>query len=327
MVGAVSDRAQPELPPGTLRFLATSLKQQWKRYRKGLKRCQERFSEDAVHESRVETRRLLAILGLLNPFLARGRFQKVETLLKEHLDTFDDLRDTQVQLAAVGKMLRAYPAAAPFYEHLAKRLDRFTRQTRKTVKRIKTKRLAKLIVTCREDVKCWRADTGANEANAMLLDCINHAFARTIQLRRRIDPKDTDTIHRTRVSFKRLRYMIETLADHLPNANDKLLDAMHHYQTMMGEIQDAEVLRRCLDRFLDRESMLASAARRLRRELHARAEFLIQVYLDAADQLLDFWPQPAPRSVRRPRTTTPAARPHGPQPRSSSRTSPRSATA
>jgi CHAD domain-containing protein len=297
--GPLRKRPYPELPASTLRYLGASLKQQWKRYRRGLKRCQQKFSEKAVHESRVETRRLLSILELLRPFLSAGRFQKAQAYLKEHLDTFDDLRDTQVQLTSVGKMRRTFPAARPFHAYLEKQEDRFARQTRKDIKRIKTKRLGKLIVAGREDVKNWCSRAGPGKANAMLIGSINHSFTRTLSLRNRINPKDAATIHCTRVAFKRLRYMIETLADYFPRANEKLLDAMHRYQTMMGDIQDAEVLRQSVERFLEKEKMKTSDARHFLRELLARREFLIRVYLDAADQLLDFWPEPSTPAGKR----------------------------
>jgi len=304
--GPVKAAPPSGLPPGTLRYLSASLKQQWKRYRKGLKRCQVKFSERAVHESRVETRRLLSILALLDPFLIRGRSQKAQIALKRHLDTFDDLRDTQVQLAAVRKMLRALPVARPFYEYLLGRQERSTRETRKRIKRIKAKRLGKLIAACRQDMRNWSANARPGRANAMLLRSIARAFGGTVKLRNRINPHDTETIHRTRVAFKRFRYMIETLADHLPIANNRRLASMHRYQTMMGEIQDAEVLRQSTDGFLEKKKLNPIAARRLRRELSARRQRLIRVYLDAADQLLEFWPEAKRTQTRRRRATLPA---------------------
>src|SRR5262250_3128577 len=102
------------LPPRTLRHLASALKKQWRRYRKALKCCQEKFSPAAVHNSRVDTRRLLSIVGLLSPFLVRGRAGKLQAVLKRRLDIFDDLRDTQVQLLAVGRMRRGFGAAGRF---------------------------------------------------------------------------------------------------------------------------------------------------------------------------------------------------------------------
>jgi len=279
------------LKHNTLGHLTASLKRQWKRYRKGLKRCQERFSEGAVHESRVETRRLLSLLELLRPFLRRGQINRTQTALKEHLDTFDDLRDTQVQLRMIRKMRRLFPAAAPFYAYLTKRESRFRRETRSNINRIRTRRLVRYIASFREGMKRWSANTFAEDVNSMLLQSVRRAFAEAVELRKQIHAGDTETIHRTRVAFKKLRYMIETVADYLPGIDEKLLVTMHRYQTMMGDIQDSEVVLRTFDKFLLKKPVDLTAARRLRRELQSRREWLIRVYLGAADQLFEFWPR------------------------------------
>ena len=104
-----------ELPPGAIGLLRGSLKRQWRRYRKELRRCQKKFTPARVHESRVATRRLLSLMELLSPFLARGRVRKSEAALKQHLDMFDKLRDTQVELQAVRELRHDYPAARRFW--------------------------------------------------------------------------------------------------------------------------------------------------------------------------------------------------------------------
>ena len=116
-----------------LEHLADSLHTQWRRYRKRLKLCQAHFSEEAVHDSRVETRRLLATVELLRVFIPEQAVRKVRRALKQHLDTFDELRDTQVQLVYVGRMTRTFPAARAFRNWLQQREVRFTRQTSKAV--------------------------------------------------------------------------------------------------------------------------------------------------------------------------------------------------
>lgn len=130
-----------KFPADSLQHLGALLKTQWKRYRKRLRRCQENFSEEAVHESRVETRRLLSTVELLGAFVRKGRIRKAHRALKRHLDSFDDLRDTQVQLLYVRKMLWIGQAVRLFHAYLSKREDRYTSATRKRIKRIKTKRL------------------------------------------------------------------------------------------------------------------------------------------------------------------------------------------
>src|SRR5262249_42269748 len=121
--------------------------------RQKLKRCQKQFSGKAVHASRVEARRLLSIVQLLEPFLRGGRVEKVRQTLKQHLHTFNELRDTQVQLLAVGRMRRAFPAARSFYDYLFQREHQLARETRTTIRSVKTARLRRLVAACRADVK------------------------------------------------------------------------------------------------------------------------------------------------------------------------------
>jgi len=59
-----------------------------------------------------------------------------------------------------------------------------------------------------------------------VLTAITRAFDRVAQLCDRVKASDTDTIHCTRIAFKRFRYMTEALAPLLPAVTD------HHRQAM-----------------------------------------------------------------------------------------------
>lgn len=275
-----------------LKHLAESLRTQGRRYRKRLKQCQQHFSEDAVHKSRVETRRLLATVGLLETFLPARDIHQTRLALKQHLDTFAGLRDTHVQLVYVGRMTRVFPAARPFREWLIKREARFTRRTRKDIKRIKTRRLARRIGAFEAELRGLRKQKTRGQVIGDVLAAMNRAFARVAQLSRRVQAADTRTIHRTRIAFKRFRYMVEALAPLLPALTGQHRHALRGYQSMMGDIQDVEVLLAAFDKFLRRQESNTGAARRLRNELLRRRQWLIQVYLNAAGKLRVFWPPP-----------------------------------
>jgi len=277
-----------DLPADTLWHLEKAFKKQWKRYRKRLKRCQKKFSARAIHASRVQTRRLLATVELLSGFLPAGRVKKMQRALKRHLDTFDGLRDTQVQLATVSRMGRTFPAARPFYTYLLEREERFSQESRKGISHIRTERLAEWLAACRADVKARRKSCSSRAANALLMQAVERAYSQTKRAKEGIDAEHPKSIHLTRVAFKKFRYMVEALADYLPGANQPHREAMRNYQTMMGNIQDAEVLLQTLDNFLRKKEIKPEAGRRLREELMRRRQWSIQVYLDAAEQLHEF---------------------------------------
>jgi CHAD domain-containing protein len=273
-----------------LKHLADSLQARWRRYRRRLKRCQDRFSEEAVHDSRVETRRLLATVELLGAFIPEDNLRKARRTLKRHLDTFDQLRDTQVQLAYVEQLTKAFPAARAFRDWLRKRESTFMRKTRKAIKRVKIKRLGRRIARFEEQLRRQRKRTPRPRAFAAALRGMNQAFARVAGLCERVVAADTATIHRTRIAFKRFRYMVEALSPLLPAVNDEHRHAMRGYQSMMGDIQDVEVLLDALDEFTRGRRVGAGAARQLRGELIRRRQWLIRVFMNAAGKLRDFWP-------------------------------------
>ncbi len=292
-------QSQADITPvqtaGVLQHLGDSLNTQWRRYRKRLRRCQEQFSKDAVHDVRVETRRLLSTIELLGAFIPERDIQKVRRALKHHLDTFDQLRDTQVQLGYVGRMAGAFPDAHAFYDWLRKREARFTRETRKAVKHIKTKRPGQCLAAFEKEIRRQRKLITRERAFAIVLRDINRAFAQVAHRCRLVRADDTRTIHRTRIAFKRFRYMVEALSPLLPVVTEDHRRALRGYQCMMGDIQDMEVLLAALDKFVQKEEVNTASARRLKKELVRWRRMLIQIYLNAAGRLQRFWPPPGLR--------------------------------
>lgn len=272
-----------------LRHAQRSLQKQWKRYRKELKRCQRKFSEKAVHNSRVAARRLLANLELLEGFLRPELVRQAQGRIKEHLDVFDDLRDTQVQLDAVTGLQPIFPIARQFCDWLQKREARFRKNACACVKQSKAKPAAKSIAACQNAFEKELKKRSPETAAKLLLRTIAKAFKNTARQKQRIRPDRPKTIHRTRVAFKRFRYMVELLAEPL-RAEGKMLEAMRHYQTMMGDIQDAEILLQTFDKFIRKKNIKSELAIQLRNELIRRRHWLIKVYIDAAEQLKEFWP-------------------------------------
>jgi CHAD domain-containing protein len=295
-VSALPVQTPLRLTEKDLDFVCRLLQQPWKRYRKALKRCQRKFSAGPIHDFRIEIRRLLASLELLGGLLPARRVEKLQRLLKRRLDLFDDLRDTQVQLRTLAGMRQAFPATRPFRKDLREREQRFARRACKEIRKVRTRRVGQRICECREHLKERLRELTVRKASQALLRPVERAFGRTCALRARIKPEDTTTIHHTRVSFKHFRYMVEALAERMPAATQARLAALHHYQTMMGDIQDSVVLLGALDKFLRKQPEASQSARRFRQYLVAHRQRLIRLYLGAADELLSFWPLPATKN-------------------------------
>jgi CHAD domain-containing protein len=293
-----TEAVQERLPARLHKHLAAWLKVQTKRYRKKLKDCQREFSEETVHDLRVEIRRLLSSVELLGVFVPERHLKKGRRLLKNDLNDLDELRDLQVKRLAVAPWKRRFTGARQFLDHLVQREAGCLRRTEKQVQRIKPASVGRLVERYRDEVRERRKQRFETADFAALLRAVDRAFAEVVRLKQRVDPADTTTIHRTRIAFKKFRYMVEMLASLLPGVTEDRLEAMHDHQTTMGDIQDAEVLLKGFDDFLREGRLTPRAGGAFRAELERRRQTAIHRYLRQADQLHEFWPLSEPAATQ-----------------------------
>lgn len=274
--------------PGLHAFLDQSLKDRWRIYRKALQRCRKKFSEKAVHQWRIETRRMLALLGLLDPFLTGKFICQLESGFTKHFKRSARLRDTHVLLLEVEKQVEAFPELAPFRKFLARREQRLSRQLCKKISGGIDRDLKQKTCKLR---RCLRRLRAAAEAEAAHQDkvfaAVDQAFENVARLRAQIQPAEPATIHAVRVAFKKFRYMVEALQPMLPGVSARQIAGMQAYQALMGDIQDVEVLAAALARF---EKKRGLSLDRFNTYLRRRHSETIRRFMRTAGKLDEFRP-------------------------------------
>jgi CHAD domain-containing protein len=268
-------------------FLMEALNQRWKNYRAELKRCRTEFSNEAVHDLRSSARRMLAFIQLLNYISPRPRLLKLNHAFKEQLDEFDDLRDTQVILADVSETLQELPQLHEFQSYLQEVEKSLLKSLRKKLKVIDLFDVSKRIRRMHESLKKESDD------NLILpvIQAVDDAFLTTKQRQKWINPAAATTIHRVRIDFKAFRYMVEIAHPLLKDFPSENLKQMHDYQSLMGEIQDVEIIMQALAEMPIHLSRFdPEPVRSYYERCHAEA---ISTYLAAMNQLDSFW-RPAP---------------------------------
>lgn len=281
-----------ELPAELARYLAQLLKRTRRRYRKRLERCQENYSETAVHELRVETRRALALLDLMQALNLGGSLKKPRKILKQRLDAFDDLRDAQVGLLILKTLHGKFPEAGKFGMFLGKRERDFVAELRREIKALKPRRVERMLKSLEKEVAAARGKSEKPGATRrVLVQPLNAAFQRAATLQKRVRPTDTETIHRTRIAFKTFRYLCELLQPFLPWMTARRVREMHAWQTRMGDIQDTEVLLAQMERVVKHRDVRLKSVKRLHAALARRLVVLINRFMRAADRLEQFRPR------------------------------------
>ncbi len=276
-----------ESRPDAHQLLLDALEKCWKDYRQELKRCRTEFSDEAVHDLRVATRRMLALVELLNSISSHPRLEKVTDFFKDELNQFDDLRDTQVMLAEISEVLQQLPQLHEFQKQLQSEEEKIRRTVHKKIKKFDTSGLGKRIRKTQQSIEDEMSDGLASQA----MQAVDDAFSLTRQRLEWVDPTRAATIHRVRVAFKSFRYMVEIIHPLLQDYPTENLKRMNDYQSLMGEIQDIEVFMQTLADYSESDSFPdIEPVRNYYEDRHSEA---ISAYLKDMNQLNTFW-RPAP---------------------------------
>lgn len=279
------------LAPGVCQFLASALQLRWESYREQLRRCQQQFSEENVHELRVGTRRLSALLAMIEAATPGTKLLKLRRVLKRRLKVLGDLRDMHVQRLFVERRAIRFPELTLVWASLQRREHRLERSVAAKVKGFKTRKLERWIsgVSARlsQDRTFLREP---HRIAAALEQATAQAFAEVAGRRRAVDLKNPSTIHRTRIAFKKFRYMIESLSPDFTGLSKRDLRALARYQRRMGIIQDLEVMHRCVTDFLQDHAGMEELLRPFCRYLQASRARRLRAYLRSADDVYSFWP-------------------------------------
>jgi CHAD domain-containing protein len=279
-----------EFPAELAAHLRDSVKMMRRRYRKRLARCQQEFSETSVHDLRIETRRMLAMLDLLRALHFQDSLRKIRKTFKQRLDAFDELRDTQVQLLLLRPLWRDFPEAREFDPLLRRRERRLIGELGKEIKRMKHVRLERRLRTLEKYLRKSASAKSTRSAKSLAAAALRETFNHVADLRKRVQRNHTATIHRLRVSFKRFRYVSELLQTFFPRLTTRRLREMQAYQGLMGDIQDMEVLIAAVKQAVQLALIPARDVRELLRDLSRRREALIEKFMLAADRLFEFHP-------------------------------------
>jgi len=281
----------PNFPPKLASHLAESVGAARRRYRKRLARCQKKFSEKSVHDLRIDTRRILALLDLLETLHFGESLAKLRKTFKKRLDAFDDLRDTHVQRELLKPMWEKFPEAKDFKKHLRKCEKRLECEMSHDIKSAKSGGLNR----CLKDIEktlcqcASNAPVGGSAGQAQIL--LSAAFRRVVVLRRQIRRSKPATIHRMRIAFKRFRYTAELLQPFLPDFTDKRLQRMKDFQAAAGNIQDVAVLLERIDKDIEHEEINTASVKNLRKELSRCEQRAIDALMERIHELMNFEPK------------------------------------
>jgi CHAD domain-containing protein len=245
LTGLAEQPALEGLPLAT-RLLRDGLFQRWGKFTLRLERCQADLSEENVHDLRVSMRRLLAMLVMCRAVMPELKTKGLRREIKSHLDNLDALRDTHVMQLYVRKYLRKNESAVPLETFLAMQETHLLRQLGYEINRIFPGQMSEKIDALSRSLENTLTGTGVA---GQILAGVDEAYANVLWRQVNIDPANLASVHAMRIAFKKFRYMLEVANPLVPPMPPSRPRVLHHYQGMMGDIQDVVVMLTFIDRF------------------------------------------------------------------------------
>ena len=265
--------------------------ERWQVFATQVARCRRRASEPAIHDLRVATRRLIAVLEIVRTVCPESDAETLRRQLKRHLRAFSALRDIQVQIISVRNLTPRFPRLQLLRTVLMLRETQTLKQAQREVRSIHPGMMERHLATAETRLELLLADPLRRDLSRQIIHgVLGSAFSRAAGLRAGAMTGQTTRIHKYRVAFKRLRYTVEALRWMLPGADRTVLKTMNAYQTRMGVIQDIDVLIASVNAFARRHSRTAPAQwLGLKVYLMDRRNKLIAEFMAGAGELERYW--------------------------------------
>jgi CHAD domain-containing protein len=260
--------------------LLKALDVRWRKLQKEWDRTRKKYSEDSVHDLRVASRRLIAVLETLLEIHKHSDIEDCRKRVKKLLDGLSPLRDLHVQRATVSQMVNRFPQLKDFEKSLADKEGRTAKKVQKLLKRVP--KIDNAIVRARR-----HANKGIEKDD--ILKVIDRRYRKVVSLAARVDPSNTATIHSMRLAFKKFRYTCEVAHPIIRNiVTAQRLEEFHAFQTMMGDIQDIEVLSARLGKWTEKHRK-ETDMEPVFEQLRADREGKIVTFVASVGQVHTFW--------------------------------------
>lgn len=223
---------------------------------------------EALHDFRVALRRLRALLRSFRGELGDMVPKKLQRRLRDLTRATSGARDAEVQLAWLeehrAELGQARPPGLPW---LVARLESRRDGAYVAIRRDTIPAFRQVEHRMRRALNAALADQAPGQSTlgaAMARVLREHVATLEQELAAAESARDADAVHGARIAAKRLRYLLEPVADGSPG-RDAAVEQLQHVQTLLGDLHDVQVLLAELG-----EAAAAAAAERARR-LHAVA--------------------------------------------------------
>jgi CHAD domain-containing protein len=234
--------------------LLSSLDQSWKNFSGAWKSARTKSSEKAIHDLRVNTRRLIAILELAKAVSGEADIAKLQRRFKKVLKRMGPLRDMQVVLLNLSRIPQT-GLVGDFKKTLVQRERREIDDIRDQLRRGRKQRLSRAVDDVRVEFHSLQSELGSEKIHRSIDRVLTSRRNELLKAERRFyrsQPISEDLLHEMRIALKQFRYVIEAAEPLLDDSARQRAKEMHAFQQLIGESRDVELLRTALEKWANK---------------------------------------------------------------------------
>jgi CHAD domain-containing protein len=231
--------------------LLSSFDRSWKQFSDAWKGARSKSSEKSIHDLRVKTRRLIAVLDLAQALSGRNGIDKLRRRFKKVLKSMGPLRDLQVQLENVSQIPQGR-VVADFKDGLQRRERRYIKRIPAELRRGTKHRLARDIKELMSELDHSSqvlGDSRIVRSVERVVKSRRNEFLKAERRFQRLKPANEEALHEMRIALKKMRYVVEAAQPVLDPSAKQGAREMRTFQQMMGDSRDLEMLRTELEKW------------------------------------------------------------------------------
>lgn len=215
--------------------LQPALQKRLKRFRKRLQRLQDNATAENIHDFRIACREILACYPLLQ---AIGPAKRWKRFIKDALDALDRLRDLQQMQEHLLQQQLLHSSVV--LSTIEKPIEKATRHWLHYAPSLRTPEFLRAIAATEKSLK------PGNSVSENLQDAFEKEWQKALHLTRKsllaADVTDLEGLHRLRIRYKKLRYLLELLQSDISPFLHR--ETLKQWQDTLGDVQDFLVMAR-----------------------------------------------------------------------------------
>ena len=235
---------------------------------------------------RTAIRRLVSLIDAAQAVAPRRALAAQRHRLKAQLRSLSALRDSDITRRFINLYSPDNPSLALLDQELRSRRATIAGQVRQSLVAFDPKPLRNSVAYTSNHLL---GQTG-ERVKSGFIGFLDDTLSGILQARARASSNDLGSIHRLRIAFKKIRYVVEGLRPVFADLKADQVDAMHRFHALLGQIQDVTVIASGIRSFGEsRNQVVRNELKPVLESLIAQRSKLVADLEPAADQALDYW--------------------------------------